>query len=83
VIDLHTHILPEMDDGAENMEESILMAKEAYENGIRTIVATPHHMNGIYENERMDILPRVNELNHRLQHEGLNIIGSSPFSVGE
>jgi len=42
-IDLHTHILPGIDDGAESYEEALRMAGTAYEEGIRLIVATPHY----------------------------------------
>ena len=41
-IDLHSHILPSIDDGAKNMEESKKMLKQAWEEGIREIIATPH-----------------------------------------
>jgi protein-tyrosine phosphatase len=43
VLDLHTHILPGVDDGPSTMEESVEMARLAYEDGTRTIVATPHN----------------------------------------
>ena len=42
MIDLHCHILPGLDDGAVDMAESVEMARIAREDGIRTIVATPH-----------------------------------------
>lgn len=42
MIDLHCHILPGIDDGSQNMEESIQMAKIAVESGVRAIAATPH-----------------------------------------
>ncbi len=42
MIDLHCHILPEIDDGPASIEESITMAKVAAAEGIHTIVATPH-----------------------------------------
>ncbi len=41
-VDLHTHILPGIDDGARDMQESIEMAKIAAEEGITDIVCTPH-----------------------------------------
>ncbi|WP_276979989.1 CpsB/CapC family capsule biosynthesis tyrosine phosphatase [Johnsonella ignava] len=41
-IDIHAHILPGVDDGAENMQEALYMAYMAYNNGIRHIIATPH-----------------------------------------
>jgi protein-tyrosine phosphatase len=42
MIDLHCHILPGIDDGAENVKESISMARVAAKDGITHIVATPH-----------------------------------------
>lgn len=44
VVDLHCHILPGVDDGAKNFEQSCRMLDIAYEQGISTIIATPHHM---------------------------------------
>ena len=43
LVDTHCHILPEVDDGARSMEETRQMLQEAYEEGIRYIIATPHH----------------------------------------
>lgn len=42
MIDLHCHLLPGVDDGPETLAESIAMARTAYEDGIHTIVVTPH-----------------------------------------
>lgn len=51
MIDLHAHILPEMDDGAEDMSEALEMAELAFESGVNTLVATPHsNQMGRFEN---------------------------------
>ncbi len=42
MIDLHCHILPGVDDGPIEIEESLAMARRAYADGIRNLVATPH-----------------------------------------
>jgi protein-tyrosine phosphatase len=42
VIDLHCHILPGIDDGPENVEASLAMARAQVECGVSTVVATPH-----------------------------------------
>ncbi|MDF2725093.1 MAG: hypothetical protein K0Q59_4768 [Paenibacillus sp.] len=42
MIDIHCHILSGIDDGAKSVEESVEMARLAYEDGIRHIIATPH-----------------------------------------
>jgi len=62
MIDFHTHILCGLDDGAKTIEESIEMCRMSYQDGIRTIVATPHILPGIYKNDRPTILSKVQEL---------------------
>lgn len=56
MIDLHCHILPEMDDGPGGWEESLAMAGLAVQDGIGTVVATPHLFR-----QRMVDLREVNE----------------------
>lgn len=73
MIDLHCHILPGVDDGAKHMTESIEMARVAVEQGITTIVATPHHLNEKYTNKRIEIIQLVDELNDRLKKENVPI----------
>lgn len=42
MIDLHSHILPELDDGSQSLQESLAMARMAVESGVTAIAATPH-----------------------------------------
>ena len=42
--DLHSHLLPGIDDGSNSMEESISLLKSAYESGITDMMLTPHYM---------------------------------------
>jgi protein-tyrosine phosphatase len=44
--DIHAHILPGVDDGSGSMEETVKMLKTAYDQNIRTIIATPHYVAG-------------------------------------
>jgi protein-tyrosine phosphatase len=67
MIDLHAHILPQLDDGAESHEESIEMCRISHKDGVRTIVATPHILPGVYKNNRSTILTKVQELNDALK----------------
>ena len=41
LINVHTHILPGVDDGADNLEETLRMLELEYQDGVRTIFATP------------------------------------------
>ena len=51
MIDIHTHIIPGIDDGAEEIYDTLEMVKLAVKSGTKGIVATPHcNIPGIYEN---------------------------------
>lgn len=69
MIDIHCHILPCLDDGAKHMEESIQMAKLAYQQGIKTLIATPHHRTHRFDNEKETVSQAVEQLNQRLMKE--------------
>ena len=43
VVDIHSHILPGVDDGAESISETMRLLHAAREQGIRDIIATPHY----------------------------------------
>jgi protein-tyrosine phosphatase len=45
MVDIHTHILPDLDDGPGTIQESLAMARSAWDAGTRTLVATPHVLN--------------------------------------
>lgn len=46
IIDIHSHILPGVDDGSKSMEMSLQMVDLAYSQGVRKMVATPHYYPG-------------------------------------
>jgi len=81
MIDLHNHLLYGMDDGPETLEESLEMCRIAWGDGIRTVVATPHMLNGVYRNSRKAILSGVKELNACLIKWGLRDSSSNPQSA--
>jgi protein-tyrosine phosphatase len=73
MIDLHTHILPGVDDGVETEDEAVELARMAIEDGTRTIVATPHCKEGSWDNQRDAVLDRVARLRQRLDREDLDL----------
>ena len=72
MIDLHCHILPGVDDGPQELEESLAMARLAARDGIRTIVATPHLPPPAFADHPW-IEEQVARLNAALQEEGLPV----------
>ena len=67
MIDIHSHILPELDDGSRSLEESLDMARIASEDGITHMVATPHMFNGLSDNpETVEIIERVQTLQEQI-----------------
>jgi protein-tyrosine phosphatase len=73
VIDLHTHILPGIDDGVKTMDDAVAFARVAADDGTRTIVATPHYREGFYINSREDVIAGVAALKARLAEASVDI----------
>lgn len=73
MIDLHCHILPGVDDGAKDMEESIAMARNAVAEGITHILATPHHKAHGWSNEKEEVQRLVSELQERIDAESIDL----------
>ena len=71
LIDLHSHILPGVDDGAQTIEDSSEMAKKAVSQGITHLMCTPHHNNGKYSNPAQQVITRVNQLQAVLDQEDI------------
>ncbi|MGG3557244.1 CpsB/CapC family capsule biosynthesis tyrosine phosphatase [Peribacillus frigoritolerans] len=71
MIDIHCHILPGIDDGSADMNESMNMARKAVEAGITHIFATPHHLNEKYVNVKSYIIDRAVMLNENLHQNNI------------
>lgn len=74
MIDLHCHILPGIDDGAQNLEESIEMAEHAIKQGITHILCTPHHNNRRYYNQKSKVMASVASLQKELTKRNLPLV---------
>jgi protein-tyrosine phosphatase len=71
--DIHCHILPGIDDGARNWDDALAMARLAADDGITTIVATPHQLGVYSQNRGAEIRVLVAELNERLAAEQIPV----------
>ncbi len=69
MIDIHSHILPHIDDGAKSFQESIAMAKLAVADGVEIMVATPHLNEKMYDPET--IISRAEHLQYLLEKQSI------------
>ncbi len=73
MIDFHTHILPNIDDGARSVEETIHLIQEAKQAGFEAIIATSHYMEGYYETDVSGREIWINAIYQKLQEENFAI----------
>lgn len=71
MIDLHSHILPGIDDGAKTLDISLEMAQLAVADGIRTMACTPHIYPGLYLNNAQGIAQARDALQVELDARGI------------
>ena len=71
MIDLHCHLLPGIDDGAPDIDVSLVMARQFVADGVSTVACTPHILPGLYHNTGPDIRQRVAALQNRLEEESI------------
>ena len=72
MIDLHTHVLPGLDDGPETLEGSLAIARAAFAAGTRTLVATPH-INRAYDIDPPRVAEAAQLLRKELAREGVEL----------
>ena len=58
MIDIHSHVLPEVDDGSRSIQESIALLRLAVSDGIQTMILTPHVYTGRWDNDLAMLQPR-------------------------
>lgn len=65
-IDIHSHLLPGIDDGAKDINDTKKLIQELKEIGFKQLITTPHIINGVWENTSESILLSLNETNKQL-----------------
>jgi protein-tyrosine phosphatase len=71
MIDSHCHILPGLDDGAKNIDESLEMARVLADAGFSEVYCTPHLIKGLYNNSPEVVRNAVKELQMALAQENI------------
>lgn len=73
MIDIHSHILPGVDDGSRSLEESVEMIEQAYEAGFDTIISTSHFMEDYYEADCEKRSNLLKEVESEIKKENIDI----------
>lgn len=73
MIDFHSHILPNIDDGARSVEETFKLIDEAEEVGFETIISTSHYIENYYEANVEERKKIIKQLNEKLENESKKI----------
>ena len=79
-VDIHSHILPGIDDGAKNLEESIELILMMRELGFSKIIGTPHTYSGLYNNTKESIKEAFNKVK-KTKIENISLNYSSEYMI--
>ena len=79
-VDIHSHIIPGIDDGAKNIKESIKLISKMKKLGFSKIIGTPHSYPGLYNNTNETIKTAYNELSKNITEE-INIDYASEYML--
>jgi len=71
--DIHSHLIPGVDDGAKRMENSIRLIQDLAEFGYKNFITTPHIMSDLYPNEKSDLIQKADDLREELDKENIDV----------
>ena len=69
--EVHSHLIPSIDDGVQSLEESITVFKHFAERGYKKVITTPHIMGDFYKNGPENILPALDIIRAELKNQGI------------
>jgi len=69
-VDMHSHFLPGIDDGAQNMDETLKLLKTFENRGYQKIITTPHIIQDLYQNTPDTIFPVLEQVKKALEESG-------------
>lgn len=72
-VELHSHLIPGIDDGVQTMEESIDVLRRFSQLGYDKVITTPHIMGDGYKNGKFNILPALEEIRLKLKENHIHI----------
>ena len=73
LVDIHSHLLPGLDDGVKSIEETIYILKALHKLGYKKVITTPHVMSDYYPNGTADILGKLAQVKEKLIERKIKI----------
>lgn len=73
-VDIHSHLLPAIDDGSKSLEESAELIQQMQGYGIHHFIMTPHVTESVWENSSTDIIEKLEELKSYIKQLGMDTI---------
>ena len=71
-VDIHSHLLPGIDDGAKDIDQSLALILEMRSNGIKNFIITAHELGDVYPNSSITIKTKLKEVKQALESKGIN-----------
>lgn len=73
MVDIHSHILPFVDDGSDSLEASLELIKDEISNGVDKILLTPHYKSGHYEKSIDELKSQFDNFQNKVKESGLKV----------
>lgn len=73
MIDFHSHVVYDVDDGAKTLEDTVDMIKEAENAGFTDIIATPHYMENYFEKDASEIKEKIEKIQQELREQKIKV----------
>ncbi len=72
--DMHSHLLPALDDGLQSMEETIAFIQQLHNAGYQKLICTPHIISDLHPNSPATILPRLQEVQEQVAAHNIPVV---------
>lgn len=84
-VDIHSHLIPGIDDGVRTMEDALIAIRGMMELGIEACVTTPHFYHEVYPNEESNILKLASQLQDELTNKNISfrLVAAGEYFIDE
>lgn len=84
-VDYHSHLLPSIDDGPADIEDSVKMARILATSGFKAVHCTPHYLKGVYNQSTSDVIDSIKQLQAEIDKSGiqLQLLAGREYNIDE